>query len=109
MSIRVCRIDELKEHKRGRKSALLRCLPEMRQLETKLAHGLQPYEAIEVELPDTGVKNLRDSFKAHVLRSLRDSKITGYAVQTYRADNKDYVAVYYAPVDNSQELAKLWN
>ncbi len=106
MSIRVCRIEDLKEHKRGRKSAL-QGLPEMAQLQTKLAHGLKPYEAIEVELPDVGVKNLRDSFKAYVVKYLRDLQILDYEVQAYQASGKAYVAVVFAPVDNALELNKL--
>jgi hypothetical protein len=96
VSFRVCKIEELKEHKRGRKPALLG-LPELAQLKTKLTHGLKPYEAIEIELPDKGVKNLRDSFKAHVVKYLRDLNILDYEVQAYKSGDRDYVAVVYAP------------
>jgi hypothetical protein len=96
VSIRVCRIEDLKEHKRGRKPAL-QGLPELAALKTKLTHGLRPYEAVEIELPDKGVKNLRDSFKAHVVKYLRDLNILDYEVQAYKSGDRDYVAVVYAP------------
>jgi hypothetical protein len=96
MSIRVCRIDELKEHKRGRRSALAG-LAEVAQLKLKLSHGLRPYEAVEIELPDKGIKNLRDSFKAHIVKYLREVNILDYEVLAYRSGGKDYVAVVYSP------------
>ncbi len=96
MPVRICSIDDLTPHKRGRKSALEN-LPELAQLKTKLTHGLRPYEAIEVELPRSSVKNLRDSFKARVISYLRDLDIQDYEVQAYQANGKDYVAVVYVP------------
>ncbi len=104
MSIRVCRIDELKEHKRGRRSALTG-LAELTQLKAKLAHGLKPYEAVEIELPDRGIKNLRDSFKSHIVKYLREVNILDYEVLAYRSAGKDYVAVVYSP-PNTADLEK---
>jgi hypothetical protein len=99
MPVRVCSVDDLVPHKRGRKSALEN-LEELAQLKTKLSHGLKPYEAIEVELPRSPVKNLRDSFKTRVVSYLRELDIQDYEVQAYDSQGKSYVAVIFVPPNN---------
>ena len=103
MPVRICSVEDLTPHKRGRKSALEN-LPELAALQTKLTHGLKPYEAIEVELPRSTVKNLRDSFKTRVVSYLRQLDIQDYEVQAYQAGGKDYVAVIYIPPNNMKQI-----
>lgn len=93
MPIRVCSYEELTPHRRGRKSSLEN-LPEMKELETKLAAGLKPYEAVEVELPPSQTKNLREAMKYRILNKLKKLKMESeYEVHSYRANGKDFVSV----------------
>lgn len=93
MPIRVCNYRELTPHRRGRKSRLEN-LAEMKQLEIKLAAGLKPFEAVEVELPPSETKNLREAMKYRIINQLKKLKMEAeYEVHSYRANGKDFVSV----------------
>lgn len=92
MPIRVCSTAELTPHPKGRKSDLDR-MPELNELKATLAHGLKPYEAVEVELPNSSLKNLRLLFRHRVTTYLKRLKLSNYKVSMYKANGKEYIAV----------------
>lgn len=93
MPIRICTYTELTPHRRGRKSSLEN-LPETKQLDAKLAVGLKPFEAVEIELPKSPTKNLREAMKYRIINRLKKLKMEAeYEVHSYRANGKDFVSV----------------
>lgn len=106
MPIRICQYGDLTPHRRGRRSSLEN-LPELKDLESKLASGLKPYEAVEVELPPSPVKNLREALKYRIINKLKKLKMEdAYEVHSYRANGKDFVSVANtAPVYPMQAAA----
>lgn len=104
MPVRVCSSKDLVRGKRGRKPAIEK-LVEKVEVQTKLAHGLKPFEAIEVKLPDIGVKNLRDSFKNWAVNYLKELQIPDYEVTAYRSNGADFVAITYEPPPMAERIA----
>lgn len=96
MPIRVIPIDKLQDHKRGRKAAI-DSLPELRDAKVKLSNGLTPYQAIEIELPRLGIKNLRNSFRMHMKDYLKNLKLTDYEISAFTSEGTDYVTISHNP------------
>jgi len=92
MPVRICTIKELTPHGRGRKSTM-DSVSEFVEVRMKLANGLKPYEAIEVELPTDHAKSLQGTLKRHIVRLIKKLGLTDYEVQAYRANGKDFIAV----------------
>jgi hypothetical protein len=93
MPVKIVKVDQLTAHGRGRKPSVADDLEEFTQVKTKLAHGLKPFEAIEVELPPSKIKTLRELFKRKVSRYVKELKLTDYEVQAYTVGGKHYVSI----------------
>src|ERR1700751_5427038 len=92
MPVRICKVQELTPHGRGRKSSM-DSLSEFLEVKAKLSYGLKPCEAIEVELPTTSPKSLQGTLKRHIVRYIKKLSLSDYEVQAYRASGKDFVSV----------------
>jgi hypothetical protein len=107
MPIRICKASELTPHGRGRKPSAIEDLAEFVDVKTKLSYGLKPFEAIEVELPESPIKTLRELFKRKVSHYLKSLTLTDYEVMAYRAHGKDYVSVVNTmPISSALRVQK---
>ena len=93
MPIRICTIESLTPVTRGGHKSAVESLPEWQELRTKLSAGLRPFEAVEVELPSSPVKSLRELLKSRAKAYLKKLSLTDYEVKTYKGNGKMYVSI----------------
>lgn len=97
MPLRTCKLEELTPHPRGRQSGIDK-LEELTELKAVLAHGLKPYEAVEIELPNTKIKNLRVLFRRRIIHMLKRLNLRNYKVNMYRAEGREFIAVSHVSI-----------
>jgi hypothetical protein len=86
MTVRIMSFDDAPEPHKGRKSQVTQ-MPEWRELLTKLANGLKPFEeAAVVTFPvskESGRKTILQTFKRTLQAYLKNLKLTDYAVSAF--------------------------